>query len=177
MRHISVHGTAMALMLGLAGLANADLAVPLHEATQDGPGQEIGTVTISESEHGLVFLPDLAHLEPGIHGFHVHENPSCDAAEKDGEMVPAQAAGGHYDPDESDAHGTPWGEGHRGDLPALYVVSDGTASTPVLAPRLKSLDEIRNRSLMVHDGGDNYSDSPEPLGGGGSRMACGVIGD
>jgi len=28
---------------------------------------------------------------------------------------------------------------------------------------------------MVHVGGDNYSDNPEALGGGGARMACGVI--
>ena len=28
---------------------------------------------------------------------------------------------------------------------------------------------------MIHEGGDNYSDTPKPLGGGGARMACGVI--
>ena len=28
---------------------------------------------------------------------------------------------------------------------------------------------------MVHAGGDNYSDMPVPLGGGGARVACGVI--
>lgn len=28
---------------------------------------------------------------------------------------------------------------------------------------------------MIHAGGDNYSDKPEKLGGGGSRIACGVI--
>ncbi|WP_324128836.1 superoxide dismutase family protein, partial [Acinetobacter baumannii] len=28
---------------------------------------------------------------------------------------------------------------------------------------------------MIHAGGDNYSDSPQPLGGGGARIACGVI--
>ena len=27
----------------------------------------------------------------------------------------------------------------------------------------------------VHAGGDNYSDQPAPLGGGGARIACGVI--
>jgi len=27
---------------------------------------------------------------------------------------------------------------------------------------------------MIHAGGDNYSDQPEPLGGGGGRIACGV---
>jgi Cu-Zn family superoxide dismutase len=28
---------------------------------------------------------------------------------------------------------------------------------------------------MIHAGGDNYSDEPEPLGGGGARIACGVV--
>jgi len=28
---------------------------------------------------------------------------------------------------------------------------------------------------MVHVGGDNHSDHPEKLGGGGARMACGVV--
>ena len=28
---------------------------------------------------------------------------------------------------------------------------------------------------MIHAGGDNYSDQPQPLGGGGARIACGVI--
>jgi Cu-Zn family superoxide dismutase len=54
------------------------------------------------------------------------------------------------------------------------VASDGKATLPVLAPRLKVAD-IRGRSLMIHAGGDNYSDSPAPLGGGGDRVACGVV--
>jgi Cu-Zn family superoxide dismutase len=28
---------------------------------------------------------------------------------------------------------------------------------------------------MIHQGGDNYSDDPKKLGGGGARVACGVI--
>jgi Cu-Zn family superoxide dismutase len=28
---------------------------------------------------------------------------------------------------------------------------------------------------MVHVGGDNYSDTPAPLGGGGGRLVCGVV--
>jgi Cu-Zn family superoxide dismutase len=44
----------------------------------------------------------------------------------------------------------------------------------VLAPRLK-LADVRKRSLMVHAGGDNHSDHPASLGGGGVRVACGAI--
>jgi Cu-Zn family superoxide dismutase len=42
-----------------------------------------------------------------------------------------------------------------------------------LAPRLK-LSDLKGRALMVHMGGDNYSDKPQALGGGGARVACGV---
>jgi len=28
---------------------------------------------------------------------------------------------------------------------------------------------------MVHAGGDNHADAPAPLGGGGARVACGII--
>ena len=37
------------------------------------------------------------------------------------------------------------------------------------------MNEIKGRALMIHAGGDNHSDHPAPLGGGGARMACGVI--
>jgi Cu-Zn family superoxide dismutase len=62
-----------------------------------------------------------------------------------------------------------------GDLPALYVDEEGNARQPVLAPRLKKEEAIKGRSLMVHAGGDNHADHPQPLGGGGARVACGVI--
>ncbi|MGQ7101008.1 hypothetical protein ACUOAQ_25440, partial [Escherichia sp. SP-MK] len=32
---------------------------------------------------------------------------------------------------------------------------------------LKSLDEIKDKALMVHVGGDNMSDQPEPIIGSG----------
>ena len=50
----------------------------------------------------------------------------------------------------------------------------GKANQTLLAPRL-TLSQIRGLSVMVHAGGDNYSDHPKPLGGGGERIACGVI--
>ena len=52
--------------------------------------------------------------------------------------------------------------------------ADGKATTPVLAPRLM-LKDVQGHAIMVHVGGDNYADEPEPLGGGGPRIACGVI--
>lgn len=168
-----------AVLLGAActlatAASAADTKVMLKMATDKGEGAEVGTVSISETRYGLVFTPALSKLPPGLHGFHVHENGSCGANQKDGKTVPAGAAGGHLDPGGSKRHGTPWGEGHLGDLPALSVDDKGAATNPVLAPRLK-LADVKGKALMVHVGGDNHADHPSPLGGGGGRMACGVI--
>lgn len=162
-----------ALVVGSAHAASQQVSINLVDA--EGKQQSIGNIEISETEHGLLFTPDLKSLPGGVHGFHVHENGSCDPAEKDGKQVAAQAAGGHYDPQSTGKHAGPYGDGHLGDLPALYVNEDGTADYPVLAPRISKLDEIKGRALMIHAGGDNHADHPEPLGGGGARVACGVI--
>lgn len=164
-----------ALVSSLASfVASADMMVPMHAVNEKGIGASVGQVTISESKYGLVFTPALNGLAPGLHGFHVHQNADCQPKEKDGKMVAALAAGGHYDPEKTDRHGTPWGDGHLGDLPPLFVDASGNATQPVLAPRLKMAD-MKGRSVMVHMGGDNHADHPAPLGGGGTRMACGVI--
>jgi superoxide dismutase, Cu-Zn family len=148
--------------------------VPMTLVDAKGLGAPVGQVVVTETRFGVVFTPNLEGLPPGLHGFHVHENPSCAPAEKDGAMVAALGAGAHYDPARTGKHGEPWGDGHLGDLPALYVGADGKARYPVLAPRLTRKD-LAGRSLMVHAGGDNHADHPAPLGGGGARIACGVV--
>lgn len=158
----------------LSTAAHADVAAEMNAVDAKGVGKSLGTVAVSESAYGLVFTPALSGLPPGAHGFHVHENGSCEAKENDGKMVPALAAGGHLDPAGTKRHGLPWGDGHLGDLPALFVDANGGASNPVLAPRLKMAD-LKGRSLMIHIGGDNHADHPAPLGGGGARIVCGVF--
>lgn len=153
----------------------ASVQVPINRVSADGEAKPIGEVTIDETAYGLQFTPKLTSLPAGVHGFHVHENGSCDAGTKDGKKVAALAAGGHFDPAKTGKHLGPYADGHLGDLPAIYVNADGTATYPVLAPRLKKISEIKGHALMVHAGGDNHADMPMPLGGGGDRMACGVI--
>ena len=130
-------------------------------------GASIGNVTASDTPYGLLLIPDLRGLPPGAHGFHIHTNPSC--------KNHGMAAGGHLDPKHTGKHLGPYNpNGHLGDLPVLIVNKDGVANTPELAPRL-TVSQIKGHSLMIHEGGDNYSDSPAKLGGGGARIACGVI--
>lgn len=156
------------------GASHAQTTVALDLVDATGATRAVGSVALAESPHGLVLTPALHGLPPGAHGFHVHEKGSCAPSDQGGRPVPAGAAGGHYDPQGTGRHGMPWGDGHLGDLPALWVGSDGRATTPVLAPRLK-LADAAGRALMVHAGGDNHADHPAPLGGGGTRIACGVV--
>ncbi|UCF94645.1 MAG: superoxide dismutase family protein [Desulfobacterales bacterium] len=161
------------LMLAAGYAAAEELVVEMHLTGPSGVGEAIGTVTASSSPYGTILTPDLSGLTQGLHGFHVHENPNCGPKEKAGEIVPALAAGGHYDPAGTRKHAGPYGDGHLGDLPAIYFDANGKATHPLLAPRIK-ISDLKGRSLMIHAGGDNYSDLPEKLGGGGARVACGV---
>lgn len=167
-----------ALLAGVMTTAYAadDIVVDMKFATEQGPGESVGTVTITQTEFGAKFSPDIKGLEePGVRGFHVHAVGSCDATEADGKITPAGAAGGHWDPEETGSHKGPWADGHKGDLPALYVDPEGSINYPVVAPRISDINELKGLALMIHVGGDNYSDDPLPLGGGGARNLCGVI--
>lgn len=161
------------MLLGIAlttasfSVLSQTIDVPIAAVATKGPGASVGSVQLTDTQYGLLITPNLHGLKAcSIHGFHVHVNPSCD----DNGM----AAGGHLDPNQTNKHLGPYNpNGHLGDLPALTIDSNGNATLPVLAPRLKVSDVV-GHSLMVHEGGDNYSDTP-PLGGGGARMYCGVI--
>jgi len=158
----------------LQNSALANVNVEMHQVTKSGQGQLLGTITLTENDKGVVFSPSLKGLTPGQHGFHVHQFASCEPKKKGDKVVPGGAAGGHFDPKASEHHDSPWGDGHLGDLPALYVNESGQAKSPVLAPRL-TLEKLKKHAVMIHEGSDNYADKPKPLGGGGKRVACGVI--
>ena len=145
----------------------ATIKVPVRSLVGDYAGKQIGYVLLTDTRYGLLITPALQHLKPGLHGMHIHVNPSC--------ANHGMAAGGHLDPMHTGKHLGPYNpNGHLGDLPTLYVASNGTASLPVLAPKL-NVNLARHHSIMIHAGGDNYADSPKKLGGGGARVACGVI--
>ena len=169
---------ALTLVLSLAaGTAAAEtVVVPLNLATPTGPGASVGAVTVQDGPNGAVFHIDLHGLPPGKHGFHVHQNPSCaPATAADGKVTPAAAAGGHLDPAKTGMHMGPDGAGHLGDLPVVTVGPDGAVKADLTAPHITAVKDLHGRALMLHAGGDNYADQPAPLGGGGARMACGVI--
>ena len=84
----------------------ADLDITLYAISSDGVGEAIGTVLARDSDQGLEILPALQGLAPGEHGFHLHENGSCDAGTnanpRDGEGHRQRK--GHRPDKRSDGH-------------------------------------------------------------------------
>lgn len=133
----------------------------------------VGSITARETSFGVLFEPELSGLPPGLHSFHLHRNPSCDGEQTDGVWSPGAAAGGHYDPDNTGFHGNPYGYGHLGDLPDIYVNPKGKATMPVLAPRL-AFEDLAGHSLMIHADGE-HDPAEHAVMSGNPRMACGVV--
>ena len=167
---------AICLAAGGGPAIAAELKAELHKATPTGPGEAIGTVVISDGSGGAAVKTALKGLPPGPHGFHVHQTGSCDpTTSAGGQPTPAGGAGGHFDPQNTGKHEGPQGSGHLGDLPLLDVGGDGAANTTLTAPHIKDVASLKGKAVVIHAGGDNYSDQPQPLGGGGARIACGVL--
>ncbi|QKT04510.1 superoxide dismutase family protein [Ectothiorhodospiraceae bacterium 2226] len=169
-------GIACGALLAAGAVQAESVTVDIHRVSDQGVEEQIGTVTLQNSDWGLVVAPDIRDLPPGTRGFHVHQFPDCGAIDPEGgDNGAAKAAGGHLDPLNTNVHAGPAADvGHAGDLPVLVVNEEGVAKVPVISPRLR-LEAVRGHSLVIHEGGDNYADEPEPLGGGGARIACGVI--
>ena len=174
------HMRRLVTLLSLCGLllwpgaAFADsFSITMYSISGEGIGESIGTIEAQDTSDGLLIRPSLQGLREGEHGFHLHAGESCENARNgDGVAVAGLAALGHWDPDNTNTHQGPFGDGHRGDLSRLIVDADGLTRTNVVAPRLNAAD-LHGRALIVHAGGDTYTDTPS-LGGGGARIACGV---
>jgi superoxide dismutase, Cu-Zn family len=168
-----VVGGSLLAATGQGAAATAEATV--NSISAAGIGARLGAVTFTDTPGGLLITPQLSGLPPGQHGFHIHEKGDCGPGINQGKPAAGFAAGGHYDPAHTKKHLGPFSTaGHRGDLPVLVVDSRGDAAQPITAPHL-TVAQIRGRSVMIHGGGDNYSDIPLPLGGGGARIGCGVI--
>lgn len=175
---------ALALALSACGAAGGGGNVT-EVAVVGADGAELGTVGLSEAEGSVTVEIDLQGLEPGFHGFHVHETAECDADATDG---PFTTAGGHYAGDGGD-HGD-----HAGDLPPLLVPASGEVQATVRtdAFTLVELTEGDGSAVMVHEGPDNSANIPDRYtaegaaqpgpdedtlmtGDSGGRVGCGSV--
>jgi len=162
-------------LLLLAPPAKADeVIVEMREINVRGVWDVVGTIKATDTAGGLALTIALRDLPGGAHGFHLHENGNCGP----GEGAAGMAAGGHYDPNGTSRHMGPSARGHLGDLPVVYIQTDEDGGMPyqgsLFAPHLK-VSDMRGRALVVHRDGDNFADEPKPNGGGGERLACGVV--
>lgn len=156
-------------------VAPAEFRVDMLRVNDQGTGESMGTVLIRGGEQGAVFEVNLQGATPGEHGFHLHQTAHCGPSHDTGPATPGGAAGSHWDPATTNQHAGPEGAGHLGDLPRLEANAEGQIAQTVTAPRITDIAQLSGRALMLHEGGDNYTDTPEN-GGGGARVACGVIG-
>jgi superoxide dismutase, Cu-Zn family len=154
-----------------AGVQDAPRAQAIFRNTQ---GTEIGRATLTEEPNGVRIDLNLAFLQAGERGFHIHAVGSCEAPSFD-------SAGGHFNPTDR-AHGFNHPEGpHAGDLPNLEVeTDDGTAranfvveTVTLVRGQPNSLLDDDGSSLVVHAEADDYE--TQPTGNSGARIACAVI--
>lgn len=156
------------------------IKVAMHPLSATGVSPRIGFLVLEDTPRGLAVRPELPDLRPygvgpGEHGLHVHSQGRLEPGQGASGPVPGLMAGEHFDPQRTGHHRGPYANGHLGDLPRIKVDTDGVPRTAVLAPRLM-LDQILGRSIILHEGPDNYTDDP-PNGGGARRAVGGVITD
>lgn len=136
-----------------------------------------GTVTfLALGDEGVQIDYDLAGLTEGEHGFHLHENGSC---EPDSAGTPGGAAGGHFNPMES-PHGAPAAspaDRHAGDLGNIQVAAEangvarGSIADSVLA--FGGPTDVVGKAVILHAGADDLES--QPSGDAGARVGCGVV--
>jgi len=129
-----------------------------------------GTVSFTTQDGAVAIVADLEGLEPGKHGFHVHETGDCSAPD-------ASSAGGHFNPAGS-SHGAPDNppaQRHVGDLGNLEADADGMAHYERVdqVVTLEGPESIVGKAVVVHAGADDLTS--QPSGNAGPRAACGVI--
>lgn len=144
-------------------------------AMVDVDGVALGDVTFEQTPSGVLIGVALDDLEPGARGIHLHRLGSCTPDFK--------AASGHINP-RGMAHGLRHPDGpDNGDLPLLHVASDGTASAEFYTTRVSLSSDGLARApglldgdgsaVIIHAEPDDHL--TQPIGGAGSRIACGVI--
>jgi Cu-Zn family superoxide dismutase len=128
-----------------------------------------GSIKLEDRDGGVFVSGKLTGLKPGLHGFHVHENGDCSAAD-------ASSAGGHFAlPGE--LHGARGAHNsHLGDLGNIEADRDGISLFRFYVKGLslkEGVSSIIGRALIVHAKPDDLSS--QPAGNSGPRVACGVI--
>ncbi|MBD2102139.1 superoxide dismutase family protein [Leptolyngbya sp. FACHB-261] len=160
------------------------LAADLQAKAQiTGPGIT-GNLALLQGTDGLVRVRvelqgNPQTLTPGLHGLHLHETGSCQAAGQ----TAFGAAKGHFDPG-------PFGSStpveanhpyHMGDLPNILIDQRGRGRLQTSTNRIAltngplSLFDADGSAVIVHKLNDQFKAGGSAAEAGGARLACGVI--
>ena len=126
-----------------------------------------GTVKFYQGNGAVLVVADIFGLpvsqnapEDKIFAFHIHQG-GCE----DNGQEPFSQTGGHYNPNNC-PH--PY---HSGDMPPLFS-ANGRAFSVFLTNRF-SVSEVLGRSVVLHQGADDFS--TQPSGAAGEKIGCGII--
>ena len=143
------------------------------EATIQGtsPDSKLnGFADLIETKEGVYVDAEFYSAPPGKHGFHVHENGSCEDS--------GNAAGGHFNPDNVQ-HGYFPEDGsqkaHPGDMGNAEIDENGEGYFSVFLPGASLSSgkyNVLGKAIVLHEKEDDMS---QPTGNAGSRIGCGVI--
>ncbi len=128
-----------------------------------------GKVTFTQKDDGVEVVAELTGLQPGEHGFHVHEFGDCS-------MADGKCAGGHFNPTNMPHGGPDSPRRHVGDLGNIKADSTGNAMYKRLDTviALHGRNSIIGRSVIIHAKRDD--ETTQPSGDAGDRIGCGTIG-
>lgn len=190
-----VPGTTPAVWTGHEDPSGHGVAADAPEGTiesefKNAAGATVGTVSFTSEDDHLVVTIEAEDLTPGFHGLHIHTVGACEpnsVAPAGGEPGAFLSAGGHLQVDGRTEHPS------SGDLTSLQVREDGTASltTTTDAVTLEDLRADGGRSIIIHEGPDNFANIPPRYtladgatvpdmntlmtGDAGGRAACAVL--
>jgi len=147
-------------------------APPMAMATLIGAAESgvTGNVVFKQDGGTVSIVAEVSGVEPGAHGFHIHEIGDCSSAD-------FKSAGGHFNPAGVPHGGPADGERHLGDLGNIVVGEDGIGRLEVSSEQITveaGDHSVVGRAVVLHAKEDDLVS--QPTGDAGSRLACGVIG-